>query len=112
MLAAELSTEREPLSASGGGSITCCIYYVEVTPQRLEQLHEMVPRANLVLLINPTNPFGVHETKSAQVAAHALGMQLQVLHASNENDETQAPWFPAYGSPRTSGYPAHYPQGE
>jgi putative ABC transport system substrate-binding protein len=69
------------------GNLTgASIFHVEVTPKRLEQLHEAVPRANLVLLINPANPFGVHETNAAHAAAHALGLQLQVLHASNENE--------------------------
>ncbi len=69
------------------GNLTgASIFHVEVMQKRLEQLHEMVPGANLVLLINPTNPFGLHEAKSAQAAAHALGLQLQVLHARNENE--------------------------
>jgi putative ABC transport system substrate-binding protein len=60
---------------------------VDVTPKRLELLHELVPTATIVaLLVNPANPYSVPEALEAQAAAHALRLQLHVLNASNKNE--------------------------
>jgi putative ABC transport system substrate-binding protein len=60
---------------------------VEVGPKRLELLHELVPAAtSFALLVNPTNPNAETLARDAQAAAHSLGLQLQVLHASSERD--------------------------
>jgi putative ABC transport system substrate-binding protein len=60
----------------------------EVGPKRLELLHELVPTASVIaLLVNPTDPaLAEANTRSVRVAAHALGLQLHVLHASTERD--------------------------
>jgi len=72
-----------------GGNVTgITSLSVEIGPKRLELLHEVVPAATiLALLINPTNPT-LAETQSSdfQRAARALGLQLQILHASTERD--------------------------
>jgi putative tryptophan/tyrosine transport system substrate-binding protein len=59
-----------------------------VTPKRLELLHELVPKANVVgLLVNPTNPTLMEaETNGAMSAAHSFSITLHVLFASNEGD--------------------------
>ena len=56
--------------------------------KRLELLHELMPRATVVgVLVNPTNPIVAEaQTNDWQTAASALGMQLHVLHATNERD--------------------------
>ncbi|MCK1709531.1 ABC transporter substrate-binding protein [Bradyrhizobium sp. 143] len=41
---------------------------------------------DMALLLNPNNPTTENQWKEMQVAAHALGLQLQVLHASSEDD--------------------------
>jgi putative tryptophan/tyrosine transport system substrate-binding protein len=62
-----------------------------VAPKRVELLHELAPAAATVaLLVNPTNPYAVPETRESQVAAHALGLRLHVLNASNENEIERA----------------------
>jgi putative ABC transport system substrate-binding protein len=70
-----------------GGNITgVTSLNVEVAPKQLELLHELVPNAtNMALLVNPAN-FGQAEatTRQAQIAAHRLGLELHVLHASTE----------------------------
>jgi putative ABC transport system substrate-binding protein len=59
-----------------------------VTPKRLELLHELVPKANVMaLLVNPDNPTLMEtETNGAMSAAHSLGIALHVLNISNELD--------------------------
>jgi len=59
-----------------------------VTPKRLELLHELVPKANIVgLLVNPANPtLAETETNGAMSAAKGFGITLHVLNATNEGD--------------------------
>ena len=59
-----------------------------VTPKRLELLHELVPKANVVgLLVNPANPtLSETETNGAMSAAHSFSITLHVLNARNEGD--------------------------
>jgi putative ABC transport system substrate-binding protein len=60
---------------------------IEVTPKRLEILHELLPTANIFgLLVNPTNPYSEILSQNLQAAARTLGLQLQILHASTEHD--------------------------
>jgi putative tryptophan/tyrosine transport system substrate-binding protein len=72
-----------------GGNITgVSILDVELGPKRLELLHELVPAATrIVLLVNPTDPARAETTsKELQAAAHSLGLQLHILHASTDRD--------------------------
>jgi putative ABC transport system substrate-binding protein len=71
-----------------GGNITgVTAMTVELGPKRLELLHQMVPSAGVVaLLVDPTNPNAEPYSKALQSAAHALGLQLHVVHATQERD--------------------------
>ena len=71
-----------------GGNITGVTYLnVEVGPKLLELLHEAVPTATtMAALVNPTNPNADTLSRSLQVAARTLGLQLHVLKASTEPD--------------------------
>src|SRR5262249_7277084 len=64
---------------------------LEVSPKRLELLHEIMPAARVMaLLVNPRNPAVVEATTNQmQAAARMLGLDLRVLHAST-NDEVEA----------------------
>ena len=60
---------------------------VQVTPKRLEILHEVVPAAAVIaVLLNPTSPTTGSQLKNLQVAADALGVRLHILHASTQRD--------------------------
>src|SRR5262249_45785292 len=75
--------------ARPGGNITgVTSLNVEVAPKLLELLHELVPNTTVVaLLINPANSAQAESTTTeAQVAAHRLGLNLHVLHASDERE--------------------------
>jgi putative ABC transport system substrate-binding protein len=54
-------------------------------PKRLELLHEMVPTAAVIgMLVNPNWVDAETQSREAKEAAHTLGLQLQIVHASNE----------------------------
>jgi putative ABC transport system substrate-binding protein len=76
------------LNRPGGNLTGVTSLNAELTPKRLELVHELVPTATIMaLLVNPTNP-SLAETQSrdVQVAARTLGLQIHVLHASTERD--------------------------
>jgi len=60
----------------------------EVTPKRLELLHELVPTATVIpLLVNPSNPdLAEIALRTSQAASQTLGLNLHVLDASTERD--------------------------
>ena len=70
-----------------GGTLTGATNLdVELGPKRLELLHELVPTAtNIALLINSTNPKAAEtETLQLKPIVSRLGLQLNILHASND----------------------------
>jgi putative ABC transport system substrate-binding protein len=72
-----------------GGNVTGVTQTnVEITPKRLQLLHELVPTASVMaLLVNPANPnLAETNTKELQAAARTLGLELHVLNASTERD--------------------------
>ena len=76
------------LSRPGGNLTGVVTLNVEVGAKRLELLHELIPTATVVaLLLNPTNPTLAQTlSRDLQAAARTLGLQLHVLHASNERE--------------------------
>jgi putative ABC transport system substrate-binding protein len=76
------------LNRPGGNLTGVSTLAVELEPKRLELLHEVVPTATIIsVLLNPTNsPIAESQLNNLQAAARTLGLQLQVLHASNERD--------------------------
>src|SRR5262249_7155461 len=61
-----------------GGNLTgVSSLNVQVTPKRLEILHEVVPAAaQIAVLVNPTSPTTDSQLQNLQAAAQALGLQL------------------------------------
>jgi putative tryptophan/tyrosine transport system substrate-binding protein len=69
-----------------GGNITG-VMTAALASKRLQLLHELVPDAAVVALLdNPTNQVTESETRDAQEAAHTLGLKLHVLRASTISD--------------------------
>jgi putative ABC transport system substrate-binding protein len=60
----------------------------ELAAKRLEILHELLPTATIVAaLLNPTSSaLAKTQSRNLQAAARALGLQLQLLYGSTEND--------------------------
>jgi putative ABC transport system substrate-binding protein len=60
---------------------------VELGRKRLELLHELVPKATLIgVLLNPKGPNLAAVSRDLQAASRAVGLPIQVLHASTEPD--------------------------
>ena len=75
--------------ARPGGNATGINFFVgELTAKRLAFLMEVVPTANRVgVLIDPNNAAGTESTlRDAEPAAHAMGVQLQVVKATSSRE--------------------------
>ena len=76
------------LNRPGGNLTGVTQTNVEVTPKRLELLHEVLPTVRIMaLLANPADP-GIFEVtvRDVQAAARTLGLELHVLNASSVGD--------------------------
>jgi putative ABC transport system substrate-binding protein len=77
----------DSLNRPGGNVTGVTSLNLEVTPKRLELLHELVPTATIIaVLVDPTNPNSETMLRDSQAAARNLGVQLHVLHAITERD--------------------------
>jgi putative tryptophan/tyrosine transport system substrate-binding protein len=90
------------LAHPGGNMTGATQLNMELGPKRLELMHQLLPKATVItLIVNPTNPVVAEvQTRDAQEAANALGLQLQILQASTEEEFDKAV---ATLPPRTSG---------
>jgi putative ABC transport system substrate-binding protein len=70
------------LARPGGNGTGVSIVLTELTPKRLEFLHQLAPRARrIVYLMNSSNPITSPQLEAAQKAARTLGVQLVTLDA-------------------------------
>ena len=77
----------DSLSRPGGNLTGVSSLSVEVTPKRLEFLHQVLPAAGVfAVLVNPTSPTAESQLRDLQSAAGTLGLKLHVLHASAARD--------------------------
>ena len=77
-----------------GGNVTGISVFSgsQLGTKHIGLLHELVPAATVIaLLVNPTNSTQTEtQTKLVEPAAHALGVRLHVVNASNESDFSTA----------------------
>ena len=68
-----------------GGNITGVSFLSsDIVAKMMEAMHELMPKAaRIAALVNPTNQNAAADTKEAEAAARTLGLELQVLNASN-----------------------------
>jgi putative ABC transport system substrate-binding protein len=73
------------LARPGGNLTGMNIFAVELVTKRLQLLHEVVPAAaRVAVLVDPTNKTNTETTlEEAESAGRAMGLQIQVLNASN-----------------------------
>jgi putative ABC transport system substrate-binding protein len=77
------------LNRPGGNVTGVTAMNAELLPKKLELLHELVPAATATAaLVNPANPTAETLARDMHAAAHTLGLELHVLHASREADFT------------------------
>ena len=75
------------LSRPGGNITGLSNFTAELTGKRLELLKEALPKVSRVAVFwNAANPAFAHLMKETQVAAHALGVQLQSVEIRSIND--------------------------
>ena len=75
----------DSLSRPGGNITGVTSLGAEVGPKRLQLMHELVPTANVVvLLINRGTPGADTQARDLLATAHSLGLQLHVLNSSSE----------------------------
>ena len=76
------------LSRPSGNVTGINFFSSEVTTKRLGLLHELLPKASRIgVLVNPINPEITERTiKDVDAAADPLGVQIEVLKASNGNE--------------------------
>jgi putative ABC transport system substrate-binding protein len=75
------------LSRPGGNVTGVTSLAIELEPKRLELLREVVPAATTIgVLVNPASRSAEASSRGASSAARALGLDLQFLNASTEND--------------------------
>jgi putative ABC transport system substrate-binding protein len=75
------------LSRPGGNVTGATQLNIEVSPKRLEVLHELVPTAtDFAYLVNPTNPLVAQTGARMQAAARTLGLTLHTISASSDRE--------------------------
>jgi ABC-type uncharacterized transport system substrate-binding protein len=76
------------LARPGGNATGVNFFNTELTAKRLELLRELVPgAARVAVLVNPRNVTGTEITlRDVQLAAHTIGLQIQVLSAGTSSD--------------------------
>jgi putative tryptophan/tyrosine transport system substrate-binding protein len=76
------------LARPGGNATGINFYSGELVAKRLELLHELVPAAiRVAVLVNPANATSTDTTlRDLEVAARAMGLQVQVLKASTSGE--------------------------
>ncbi|HTE96871.1 MAG TPA: ABC transporter substrate-binding protein [Bradyrhizobium sp.] len=77
----------DSLSRPGGNITGVSSLSVEVSPKRLEMMHELRPTAaKLAVAANPTSPTVNTQLEKLRSAAEILGVRLEVLMASSEKE--------------------------
>jgi putative tryptophan/tyrosine transport system substrate-binding protein len=71
-----------------GGNLTGVMLFIEeLVAKRLELARELIPQARVIgALSNPSNPTADQQVREAQDAAHALGLELHIVKATNEGE--------------------------
>jgi putative tryptophan/tyrosine transport system substrate-binding protein len=77
----------ESLSHPGGNVTGFTNLNIEMAPKRLDLLHEVLPAATTIALLdNPANPGTAAQTVQMQAIARGKGIALPVLHAGSESE--------------------------
>ncbi len=74
------------------GNVTGVTFYnSELGPKRIEIIRELIPHArNVAVLVNPKNPNAEPDSKEIQEAGHSIGMNIEIVNATNEHELNEA----------------------
>ena len=83
-----VEVELVPSLSRPGGNITGVSFLINTLgPKEMEALHDLRPQATVIAaLINPNLATTASQSQDVELAAHALGVQIRVLHASTERE--------------------------
>ena len=71
----------------GGNATGVNLFSADLVAKQIELLRELVPQTVAIsVLSNPENPNAETETRQAQAAARALGVEVHILSATKENE--------------------------
>ena len=77
----------DSLSRPGGNITGVSSLSVDVSPKRLELMHELLPTTTkLAVVTNPTSPTANSQLQKLRSAAETLGVHLQILSVSKEDE--------------------------
>ena len=66
------------LNRPGGNATGVAQFNPELVTKRVSLLHDLIPTAKIIgMLLNPTDPTTENQTKDAEMAAQALGLQIR-----------------------------------
>jgi putative tryptophan/tyrosine transport system substrate-binding protein len=92
----------DSLSRPGGNITGVSSLSVDVSPKRLELMHELLPNAaKLAVVANSTSPTADSQLQKIRSAAEILGVHLQALNASTEKEFE--PIFSAFAQESSGG---------
>ena len=75
----------DSMSRPTGNLTGVASFNVDLSPKRLQFLHEVLPTARLVaVLVNPTSPTTAAQLKGLEAAARELNVQIEIFRAANE----------------------------
>jgi putative tryptophan/tyrosine transport system substrate-binding protein len=75
------------LARPGGNATGASFFIGEMSAKQLDVLHELVPAAARIgLLVNPANAAAERVTRDVMTAAAAIGVQIDIVHASNSRE--------------------------
>jgi putative tryptophan/tyrosine transport system substrate-binding protein len=79
------------LARPGGNLTGMSTLLTEAAPKRLGLLHELMPKANrVVVLVNPSNITNTEQVREMQDAARVIGLSIDVLKASTSLEIEEA----------------------
>ena len=90
------------LARPGGNATGINFFTQEVVAKRLGLLHDLVPKAvRVAVLVNPANAATAESTlRDVQEAAPAIGLQIQILNASDDRRDRCGLCHPCARAPR------------
>src|SRR5262249_54365644 len=86
------------ISRPGGNMTGVSFYNIPVTGKRLALLHELVPKAEIIAVLqDPNSATFQTETREIEAAARAIGQKIIIVKASSEQEINAA--FSTWPSP-------------